>query len=181
MATAKKNTSASSHQRDLARMSGNTAAKKKATEMRKAGNRHGVLDATGSAAVRAERRALKSFGLKTEPGKTTKKAPAKPSTVQQIAKRFNVTAREARDIATAVANVGALAFDKNVYANSSYINKKMNTTKAGEVKKAIKDVGTQIKETGRAAATGKKGTTAGRKGLPVGEYPYEYFKGTKRK
>ena len=106
---------------------------------------------------------------------------AAPSTVQQIAKRFNITAREARDIATAVANVGALAFDKNVYANSSYIDKKMNTTKAGEVKKAIKDVGTQIKETGRAAVTGKKGTTAGRKGLPVGEYPYEYYQGTKRK
>jgi hypothetical protein len=103
------------------------------------------------------------------------------STVAAVAKRFGVTAREARDIATAVANVGALAFDKKVYANTSYIDKKKNTTKAGEVKKAIKDVGTQIKETGRAAATGKKGTTSGRKGLPVGEYPYEYFKGQKRK
>jgi hypothetical protein len=164
-------------------MSGNTAAKKKGAEDRAKYGRS-TLDSTGSAAVRAERKALKSFGLKTEPGKTTKSrqaAPAKPSTIQQIAKRFNVTAREARDIATAVANVGALAFDKNVYANSSYIDKKMNTTKAGEVKKAIKDVGRQVKETGRAAVTGKKGTTAGRKTLPVGEYPYEYLKGTKRK
>jgi hypothetical protein len=31
-----------------------------------------------------------------------KKAASKPSTIAQVAKRFNITAREARDIATAV-------------------------------------------------------------------------------
>ena len=54
-------TSAASHQKDLAKMSGMTAAKKKAAELKKAKQKLGVLDATGAAKTKAEKRTLKSF------------------------------------------------------------------------------------------------------------------------
>ena len=54
-------TSAASHQKDLAKMSGMTAAQKKLAEVRKAKQKLGVLDATGAAKTKAERRTLKSF------------------------------------------------------------------------------------------------------------------------
>jgi hypothetical protein len=72
---------------------------------------------------------------------------AAPSTVQQIAKRFNITAREARDIATAV---GSLAKGVQVDAN-----RKTGTLFTGY---GVRNLGTQVKEAGRAAVTGKKGT-----------------------
>ena len=53
--------SAKSHQKDLAKMSGMTAAKKKLVELKKAKQRLGVLDATGAAKTKAEKRTLKSF------------------------------------------------------------------------------------------------------------------------
>jgi CRISPR/Cas system CSM-associated protein Csm4 (group 5 of RAMP superfamily) len=49
-----------SHQKDLAKVAGKTAAKNKATAMKKAKQR-GVLDATGAAKTKAERRTLRSF------------------------------------------------------------------------------------------------------------------------
>ena len=75
---------------------------------------------------------------------TAKKMAAKPSTVQQIAKRFGVTAREARDIATAV----------------STLAKTSSAFGAGK-QYAVKNLKTQVKETVKAAKTGKKGTRSG--------------------
>jgi hypothetical protein len=67
---------------------------------------------------------------------------AAPSTIQQIAKRFNITAREARDIATAVGTVG-----KAVQQNRGFYGSD-----------AVSNLKTQVKETAKAAVTGKKGT-----------------------
>ncbi len=53
--------SAKSHQKDLAKVAGSVAAKNKATAMAKAKQKMGVLDATGAAKTKAERRTLKSF------------------------------------------------------------------------------------------------------------------------
>lgn len=67
--------------------------------------------------------------------------------VQDITNRYRVTAREARDIVTAVSSLG----------KASVLRESGDTS---GMKKAAKDVVKQVKETGRAAATGKKGTTA---------------------
>ena len=64
MAAAKKTAmgqSAKSHQKDLAKISGMTAAKKKGVELKKAKQKLGILDATGAAMTKAEKRTLKSF------------------------------------------------------------------------------------------------------------------------
>jgi hypothetical protein len=116
----------------------------------------------------------KSAAKKPVAKATTKAAPKGGSTVQQIAKRFGVTAREARDIATAVGTVAALKFDKNAqYGRYTYPQ--------AERRKAVKDLKKQVSETVRAAKTGKKGTTPGHAILEEGEYPYTYGKGSKRK
>ena len=71
------------------------------------------------------------------------------SLIQDITNRFRVTAREARDIVTSVANAASVG-----YANMG------PKTKAGpQTGKMLKDIGKQVKETAVAAATGKKGTT----------------------
>ena len=87
------------------------------------------------------------------------------SPLDKIAKRFGITAREARDIATAVGTLGKAA-----------------TLKGSSVKKAaVKDVVRQVKETGRAAATGQRGTSAAR--VKSGGYKADIMvqKGKKRK
>ncbi len=82
---------------------------------------------------------------------------AAPSTVQQIAKRFGVTAREARDIATAVGNVAKSA------KSATNLDRTGNQYLGGMALKAsVKDLKKQVKETGRAAKTGAKGTRAGK-------------------
>ena len=83
-------------------------------------------------------------------GKPTYTTKGKPSTVAAVAKRFGVTAREARDIATAVGTLGKAAA---VTAQFPSMNK-------GVAKSAAKNLVKQVKETGTAAATGKKGTTS---------------------
>jgi hypothetical protein len=72
------------------------------------------------------------------------------STVAAVAKRFGVTAREARDIATAVGTLGKAAV---VTAQFPGMNK-------GVAKSAAKNLVKQVKETGTAAKSGKKGTTS---------------------
>jgi hypothetical protein len=77
--------------------------------------------------------------------KSTARGPkAGTATVAAIAKRFGVTAREARDIATAV----------------STVIKTSSASGAGK-QYAVKNLKTQIKETAKAATTGKKGTRSG--------------------
>ncbi len=80
------------------------------------------------------------------PGERPRGPKAGSSTVSKIVKRAKTTAREARDVATAVGSA-AQALRKSPQEGIP-------------VKKTIKNIGTQVKETARAAATGKKGTTA---------------------
>ena len=81
---------------------------------------------------------------------------AKPSTVQQIAKRFGITAREARDIATAVGTV--LATTKQLKPSDGGMG--VTVASSRRQRQAVGDLGKQIKETVTAAKTGKSGTTA---------------------
>jgi hypothetical protein len=114
--------------------------------------------------------------------KKTAAANAKPaarskagaSTVAAVAKRFGVTAREARDIATALGTYGTLKFDPD----SKYDR---YSTQKIEKAKAVKNIKKQISETITAAKTGKKGTESGYASFGDGEVPYTYFKGKKRK
>jgi predicted transcriptional regulator len=72
------------------------------------------------------------------------------NTLNNVAKRFGITAREARDIATAVGNIGSIVR-----------NTPGTTAKGGKAKQlgaAAKEIKKQVKETGRAAVTGKSGT-----------------------
>ena len=97
---------------------------------------------------------------------------AAPSTVQQIAKRFGVTAREARDIYTAVGTT-AKAFTKTgSNPNQPYSAKKQS----------VKNLATQVREVGRAAVKGKSGTSSGK--VVMGKetnLPTGVSKGKKRK
>jgi cytochrome c peroxidase len=115
---------------------------------------------------------------KSGPAKPAYKAGARKksgaSTVAAVAKRFGVTAREARDIATAIGTYGTLKFDPD----SKYDR---YSTQKIEKAKAVKNIKKQISETVTAAKTGKKGTTSGRATFSDGEVPYTYSKGKKRK
>jgi hypothetical protein len=108
------------------------------------------------------------------------KPVAKASGIGAVAKRFGITAREARDIATAVTTLGkAVVTPGSVYGSKS-------KNKAVTIVKAVKDVAKQAGETAVAAGTGKSGTTAlklktmarGKGGVPA---DVEYKTGTKRK
>jgi len=92
-------------------------------------------------------------------------ANKKMNGLDKIAKRFGITAREARDIATAV---GTLA--------------KATTMKGASIKsQAAKNVVSQVKETARAATTGQPGRTSGK--IASGGYKADVMvtKGKKRK
>ena len=66
-------------------------------------------------------------------------------TVSQIAKRAGITARELRDVVTSVSTAGKV------------FGQGQAGSKAGRT--VVKDIGKQVKEVGKAATTGKKGTT----------------------
>lgn len=108
------------------------------------------------------------------PAKAKAKAVDNKSLVQDITNRFRVTAREARDIVTAVGTYGTLKFNPD----SKY--DRYSTQKA-EKAKAVKNIKKQVSETITAAKTGKKGTHSGKAAFGDGEVPYTYFSGTKRK
>ena len=109
-----------------------------------------------------------------------KKPPAKPSTVQQVAKRFGITAREARDIATAVTTLGKAV----VVPGRNYGSLAKN--KPATIVKSVGNISKQAGETYTAATKGKSGTTAiklntmarGASGFPS---DVEYETGKKRK
>ena len=121
-----------------------------------------------------------------------KAAPAKPaakpaarsksgaSTVAAVAKRFGVTAREARDIATAVTTLGKAV----VTPGKDYGSARKG--KGATIIKTVGDIAKQAGETYTAATKGKSGTSAiklntlSRKtsGMPN---DVEYKTGTKRK
>ena len=74
------------------------------------------------------------------------RSKAGASLVSEVAKRYKITAREARDIATALGTAAQSTRNPNTLANRS----------------ATKMVVKQVKEAAVAAATGKKGTTSPR-------------------
>ena len=78
--------------------------------------------------------------------KGTARSKSGGSALSAVAKRFGITAREARDIATAVGSA-ATAIRKSPQEGMP-------------VKKIVKNVAKQVKEVGTAATTGKKGTSA---------------------
>jgi hypothetical protein len=97
------------------------------------------------------------------------KKTAKPSTVQQVAKRFGITAREARDIATALSTAARTVTDKNVSGRAGGGGGVASVTKkgqqvgprelAGEVRgRAVRNVAKQVGEVYTAATKGKSGT-----------------------
>jgi hypothetical protein len=99
---------------------------------------------------------------------TPVKKAAKESLIQDITNRFRVTAREARDIVTAVGTAAQAATSSN------------NPQSKGP---ANKNVVKQIKETAMAAATGKKGTTSDSvpvSGKMTSQYTGRYKRGTQR-
>ena len=95
-----------------------------------------------------------------------KKAASKPSTIAQVAKRFNITAREARDIATAVSTAARAVtgagrpdtrkdFPVNVRKKGNVVGR----VTTGDVKSlAGKNLAKQIGEVYTAATKGKSGT-----------------------
>ncbi len=95
-----------------------------------------------------------------------KKSAAKPaakgaakgvSGINAIAKRFNITAREARDIAKAVGNVAKSA------KSATNLDRTGNQYLGGMALKAsVKDLKKQVRETGRAAKSGTTGSRAGK-------------------
>jgi hypothetical protein len=78
------------------------------------------------------------------------------STVAAVAKRFGVTAREARDIAKAIGNVA-----ESAVAAKNIKNPQQQYLGGQALKASVKDLKKQVKETGRAAKSGTKGTRAG--------------------
>jgi hypothetical protein len=92
-----------------------------------------------TSAFKKETTKLKQTNLDKTAGTRSKSGA---STVAAVAKRFGVTAREARDIATAV---GTLAQTRK-------------TSAGGTKEEARKNLKKQIKEVGSAAIKGKKGT-----------------------
>jgi len=97
------------------------------------------------------------------------KKTAKPSTVQQVAKRFGITAREARDIATALSTAARTVTDSNVSGRAGGGGGVASVTKkgkqvgprelAGEVRgRAARNLAKQVGEVYTAATKGKSGT-----------------------
>jgi hypothetical protein len=124
------------------------------------------------------------------------KKTAKPSTIQQVAKRFNITAREARDIATAVSTAARTVTDSNVSGRAGGGGGTRRTTRNDKVVGGRETVGLtrgrvarnlakQVGEVYTAATKGKSGTKSAqiksvknRSGMTVAE---NYALETKRK
>ena len=91
----------------------------------------------------------------------------KKSLIQDITNRYRVTAREARDIVTAVGTLGRTVVDKNIIpggSSNSLAGKKMDTgasvSRKSIIEAATRNLVKQTKETASAASSGKKGTTS---------------------
>lgn len=106
-----------------------------------------------------------------KPKATAPKKADKPNAVeklvQDVTNRYRVTAREARDIVTSVANFGAIVRDPN------------DTGALGGAKKQIisaaKNLKTQVKEVGTAAKSGKKGTPSKEYYTITGDQPSRFM------
>ena len=83
--------------------------------------------------------------------------------LEKVAKRFNITAREARDIATAVSTLGRTVVDSNVRGRGLDVTKRGKTvgrTYSGSDTraKAARNLAKQVGEVYTAATKGKSGT-----------------------
>jgi hypothetical protein len=96
-----------------------------------------------------------------------KQAPAKrgakagTSTVSKVVKRAKTTAREARDVVTAVGTVGNAAYNTVTNKTNPF---KATVTSKKNIAGSVKNLAKQVKETRTAALTGKKGTTSAQSG-----------------
>ena len=93
--------------------------------------------------------------------KAKKKKDMNP--LEKVAKRFNITAREARDIATAVSTLGRTVVDSNVRGRGLDVTKRGETvgrTYSGSDTraKAARNLAKQVGEVYTAATKGKSGT-----------------------
>ena len=96
------------------------------------------------------------------------KSKDKKSIIQDITNRYRVTAREARDIVTAVGTLGRTVIDKNIVPD--YTKKNANAGKAistggggsrAQISEAAgRNLVKQVKETASAALKGKRGTSS---------------------
>jgi len=102
-----------------------------------------------------------------------KKTQAKENLIQDITNRFRVTAREARDIVTAVGNIGAVVRDKG---NAGALGGTANQLKA-----AAKEVKKQVGETAKAAKSGAKGTPSKQYMTITGDQPARLMGSNKRR
>ena len=108
--------------------------------------------------------------------------------LKAVAKRFGITAREARDIATAVGTLGRSVATGKGNQEQYGTSAGLRGAKERNIASAAKNLKKQVKETGRAAASGKKGSTSDKFYLAGSKFPnvkFEesimYEKGTKRK
>ena len=122
-------------------------------------------------------------------------AKKKSSPLDKVAKRFGVTVREARDIATAVSTLGRASIDRDVKSRPDAIERSLPATKRGkfvgrvgkgEIKsKAGRNLAKQVGEVYTAATKGKSGTKSAqlksRKDKTGRTYQVDYALETKRK
>lgn len=136
--------------------------------------------AASNSLTSASKTAGRAKNVESKLNKMTAKPAAKENLIQDITNRFRVTAREARDIVTAVGTLGkAVATPAGSYGSKT-------KNKAATIVKAAGDVAKQAGETATAATKGRSGTSAiklntmarGASGLPK---DVEYKTGTKRK
>ena len=94
------------------------------------------------------------------------KAKDRKSMIQDITNRYRVTAREARDIVTAVGTLGRTVVDKNIVpggSGNSLAGKNIdsgNQSKKSKIEAATRNLVKQTREVTTAAVSGKKGTSS---------------------
>ena len=90
-------------------------------------------------------------GENTRTAKLLKPNPAE-KLIQDVTNRYRVTAREARDIVTAISNAGVALGKASQKGNKN--------DAAGKARQAVMNIPKQVTEAGKTAVTGKPGTTS---------------------
>ena len=163
--------------KDLNRLNSSSKTAGRAKNMESKLNKAAAKKATSyspkpmTAAAKAKAAAAgKATGAKTKPrgpkaGSSTVSKAAKTAAkvAGKIAGRAGTTAREARDVVTAVGTSARSRLNTRVYRSASGGLKSTPTSKANTAA-ADKNLKKQLKETVKAATTGKKGTTSAQTG-----------------
>ena len=92
----------------------------------------------------------KPAGESSKTAKLLKPNPAE-KLIQDVTNRYRITAREARDIVTAVSSAGVALGKASEKGNKN--------DAAAKARKAVTNIPKQIIEAGKTAVTGKPGTT----------------------